>query len=54
MSEPMPARSDSGARRAVEDGDDYVINGEKLWISNGGYRILCSYLRALMMTRVVT
>jgi len=23
--------------RASEDGDDYIINGEKLWISNGGY-----------------
>ncbi|MEL0039210.1 MAG: acyl-CoA dehydrogenase family protein [Halieaceae bacterium] len=38
MSEPDAGSQVTAVRcRAVEDGDDYVINGEKLWISNGGY-----------------
>lgn len=37
MSEP-DAGSDAGAisTRAIEDGDDYVLDGVKTWISNGG------------------
>ena len=38
MSEPDAGSQITAVRcRAVEDGDDYVINGEKMWISNGGY-----------------
>ena len=38
MSEPDAGSQVTAVRcRAVEDGNDYVINGEKLWISNGGY-----------------
>ena len=33
------AGSDAGSLRcrAVRDGDDYILNGEKLWISHGAY-----------------
>jgi len=38
MSEPDAGSQVTAVRcRAVEDGDNYIINGEKLWISNGGY-----------------
>ncbi|MEL0163237.1 MAG: acyl-CoA dehydrogenase family protein, partial [Halieaceae bacterium] len=38
MSEPDAGSQVTAVRcRASEDGDDYIINGEKLWISNGGY-----------------
>lgn len=38
MSEPDAGSQVTAVRcRAVEEGDHYVINGEKLWISNGGY-----------------
>jgi len=37
MSEPGCGSDVSAIRtKAVRDGDDYVINGEKLWITNGG------------------
>ena len=38
MSEPDAGSQVTAVRcRAVEEADHYVINGEKLWISNGGY-----------------
>lgn len=27
--------------RAVKDGDDYVVNGQKMWITNGGKANWC-------------
>ncbi len=42
LSEP-DAGSDVAALRTagVRDGDDYVINGAKMWISNGGFADMC-------------
>ena len=38
MSEPGAGSQVTAVNcRAKQDGDEYVINGEKMWISNGGY-----------------
>ncbi len=38
MSEPDVGSDPSAVKlKAVRDGDNYVLNGEKLWISSGGY-----------------
>jgi acyl-CoA dehydrogenase len=34
------------AMTAVRDGDDYVLNGEKTWISNGGIADVYTFLPA--------
>ncbi len=37
LASPTPARDVAGMRTRVEkDGDDYVLNGQKRWITNGG------------------
>ncbi|MDP4015482.1 MAG: acyl-CoA dehydrogenase family protein [Candidatus Nanopelagicales bacterium] len=45
MSEPN-CGSDVSAitSRAVRDGDDYVLNGQKMWLTNGGSSTLCAVL----------
>ncbi|NUO55274.1 MAG: acyl-CoA dehydrogenase [Hamadaea sp.] len=38
MSEPETGSDVSAIKtRAVPDGDDYVLNGQKMWLTNGGY-----------------
>jgi len=38
LTEPSSGSDSLAARtRAVEDGDDYVLNGTKMWISNAGF-----------------
>ena len=45
MSEPGWARtSRRSATKAVPDGDDYVINGQKMWLTNGGTSNLVAVL----------
>lgn len=45
MSEPGAGSEVTAVNcRAKEDGDEYVINGEKLWISNGHYSDFCILL----------
>lgn len=37
MTEPGAGSDVAGIKtRAVRKGDDYVINGQKMWITNGG------------------
>ena len=47
MSEPG-CGSDVAAikSKAVRDGDDYVLNGQKMWLTNGGTSTLCRRARA--------
>ena len=44
---PTPARDVAGMKtpRHASDGDDYVLNGQKRWITNGGVRQLLHRLR---------
>ena len=45
MSEPGVGSDVSAIRtRAVRDGDDYVINGQKMWLTNGGTSNLVALL----------
>ena len=45
MSEPGMGSDVSAIRtRAVRDGDDYVINGQKMWLTNGGTSSLVAVL----------
>ena len=45
MSEPGCGSDVSGiTTRAVRDGDDYVITGQKMWITNGGTSNLLAVL----------
>ena len=45
MSEPGLGSDVSAIRtRAVRDGDDYVINGQKMWLTNGGTSNLVAVL----------
>ncbi len=42
-SEPMMGSDVAGMRcKATKDGDDYILNGTKYWITNGGYADYCS------------
>lgn len=34
--------------RAVRVGDDYVVNGQKMWITNGGKANWCVFLLLLL------
>ena len=45
MSEPGLGSDVSAIRtKAVRDGDDYVINGQKMWLTNGGTSNLVAVL----------
>ncbi|MBD3350030.1 MAG: acyl-CoA dehydrogenase [Candidatus Lokiarchaeota archaeon] len=42
-SEPMMGSDVAGMRcKATKDGDDYILNGTKYWVTNGGYADYCS------------
>ena len=42
-SEPMMGSDVAGIRcKATPDGEDYILNGTKYWITNGGYADYCS------------
>ena len=49
----MGSDANSGKTRAIlnETGTHYVINGQKMWITNGGFAIYLLYLQKVMMIK---
>uniref|UniRef100_A0A665XDW5 Medium-chain specific acyl-CoA dehydrogenase, mitochondrial n=1 Tax=Echeneis naucrates TaxID=173247 RepID=A0A665XDW5_ECHNA len=55
VTEPGAGSDVAGIKtKAVKMGDEYVINGQKMWITNGGKKLCCYFIGYFLLARTNT